>query len=217
MQRRQGAETQRTATDRNGGKATDRRHRMSGQIDTDEHRWEWRRKTKRKTKFLQEETERTETGKEPFESRCEIVTGPTLGCHSVRAGYMREVAGCSQQNLCPPGGRRTGGFWDEPCATKIRPGIWQPDDHHFRFRAEASWLKKIMNGMDENHARHVAREPGATYRFGYGPQNREKSAGHGPVKPGYYLMRLRLQYAQKGARPLARILSHNCNIPAPPM
>lgn len=29
-------------------------------------------------------------------SRCEIVTGPTLCCHSVRAGYVRDVAGSPQ-------------------------------------------------------------------------------------------------------------------------
>jgi len=59
--------------------------------------------------------------------------------------------------------------------------------------------------------------PGPFVRSTHSTLHKEPSSiGHRPAKPGYYLMRLRLQYAQNGIRPLAKILSHNCNIPAPP-
>jgi len=65
--------------------------------------------------------------------------------------------------------------------------------------------------LAKNHA------PGQFVRSTHSSLHKEPpSARHRPAKPGYYLMRLRLQYAQNGIRPLAKILSHNCNIAAPP-
>ena len=69
--------------------------------------------------------------------------------------------------------------------------------------------------MNQNLSNHVS--PGPFVRSTHGPLHKEPPAvRHRPPKPGYYLMRLRLKYTQNGIRPLAKILSHNCNIVAPP-
>jgi hypothetical protein len=63
-------------------------------------------------------------------------------------------------------------------------------------------------------------QPSKTHIPGGPPRHPQREAGAAarlrPVKPGYYLMRLRLRYTQKEARPLAKILSRNRNNSAPP-
>jgi hypothetical protein len=43
--------------------------------------------------------------------------------------------------------------------------------------------------------------PNFECRFG-----KESPVRHRPIEPGYYLLRLRLRYGTKGARPLAKLL-----------
>jgi hypothetical protein len=84
-----------------------------------------------------------------------------------------------------------------PDATASRPE---------RMRAPPAKSRKRKIRMNENLRREISRPPALRIEPNFECQTaRDSQLRSRPIEPGYYLLRLRLRYGTKGARPLARL------------